>query len=103
MKIFCTIMVIMFLLFSVLATVGCILEWSGKCATCEDHGEACNVTARARLYSIFTTIILWVCSFTWCWLLWQEYKEAGEELCRAETRVKNLSPMAIENMKNHLG
>ena len=101
MRIFCTIMVIFFLVFSVISTIGCALEWSGKCSTCDDHGDACNVANRARLYSAFATIILWVCSFTWCWLLWQEF--ASDRQCVVEDRVKGLSVAAEATMNQYLG
>jgi hypothetical protein len=97
MKILCIVMTILFLLFAVMSTIGCFLEWSGKCSTC-DHGEQCNVTIRARLYSCFMTIILWVCGATWCWLTWQAYADDRHDW--SEEKVKNLKTNYRENMKN---
>lgn len=93
-------MTILFLLFAVMSTIGCFLEWSGKCSTC-DHGEQCNVTIRARLYSCFMTIILWVCGATWCWLTWQAYAEDRTDSF-VEARVKGLSSDYKTTMRNSI-
>ena len=83
-----------------MSTVGCFLEWSGKCSTC-DHGEQCNVTLRARLYSCFMSIVLWICGITWCWLTWQSYADDRADSLM-EKRVKELSGDYKINMRNSI-
>jgi hypothetical protein len=90
-------MAIFFLVMAVVSTVGCFMEWAGKCSTC-DHGEACNVTARARVYSIFSVLILWICGAAWMIFTWQAY--ADERRDWSEEKIKSIKTDYRENMKN---
>jgi hypothetical protein len=97
MKVLCIVMTIVFFVVATLATIGCICEWAGKCSTC-DHGEACTVTIRARLYSCFMTVILWICGATWIWLTWEAYREdRGENF---ERQFKQIQTDYLKNMEN---
>lgn len=80
MRVFCTIMVMIFLVAAVLMTVGCIVEWSGNCHACEEpHDACCNVLMRSRLFSIIATMMLWMCSVLWIMLLADKIKEENME------------------------
>ena len=87
MRIFCTIMLILFLIGSIAMTAGCIVEWQGRCSSCETpHEELCNVLIRSRLYSIIGTMVFWVCAFLWMALLVDEIKK--ENMSYTEYKVR---------------
>lgn len=98
MRIFCTIMLIVFLMASVAMTIGCIVEWEGRCSSCEEpHENTCNVLMCSRLYSIIGTMVLWLCAFLWTMLLVDKIKE--ENMYLMENRIRTTGDYQL-NMRN---
>ena len=110
MRIFCTIMVILFLSLAVLSTVNLVVEWNGRCNNCtfgEDpatgepytghHPTQCGVLLSSRIKSFFLTVVLYMCSATWVYLLWDAYRDYS--MNKAEKWV-GTSVDYIANMKN---
>jgi formate hydrogenlyase subunit 3/multisubunit Na+/H+ antiporter MnhD subunit len=100
MRIFCTIMLIVFLTASVGMTVGCIVEWQGRCSGCEEpHADTCNVLMRSRVFSIIATLVLWVCAFLWVSLLVDKIKE--DHMYLMENKIRTTGDYQL-NMRNSM-
>ena len=98
MRTLCTIMLIVFLIASVAMTIGCIVEWQGRCSGCEEpHDGNCNVLMRSRVFSIIATLVLWVCAFLWVVLLVDKIKE--DNIYLMENKVRTTSDYQL-NMRN---
>ena len=111
MRIFCMLMVILFISFAVLATINLIVEWNGKCDNCtfgEDpatgqpyvghHPTQCGVLISSRFKSAFLTIILYMCSGTWAYLLWDAYRDLRES--KFEKKFTEIQTNYLANMRN---
>ena len=83
MRILCIVMAVFFLALTCLSLANIFIEWDG-CKSCEN----CAAEVSSRLKSIFLTIVLGVCCYLWCWLLW--------DAC-AYARYKKLQQRAKEN------
>lgn len=100
MRIFCMIMVMLFAVVAVLATINVIVEWNGQCDNCTfginpetgepyvgHHPTQCGVLMSSRIKSIFIVILLYMCTGTWIYLFIDACADEKRKLYQLENKI----------------